>query len=99
MDRWFGGDEEWDQMVAEEELKARIAQVIYALRTESGLTQTRLGKMIGTSQAVVSKLENADYDGSSLEMLWRICCALHRKIELTRTDERRTACRVAVTPG
>ena len=100
MDRWFGGDEEWNEMVAEEELKARIAQAAYALRTQAGLTQTRLGKMISTSQAVISKLENADYHGSSLEMLWRICRALHRRIEVTCTDgEPRASCRVAVTPA
>ena len=100
MDRWFGGDEEWNEMVAEEELKARIAQAAYALRTQAGLTQTRLSKMVGTSQAVISKLENADYEGSSLEMLWRICRVLHRRIEVTCAEtEQRKSCHIAVTPA
>jgi DNA-binding XRE family transcriptional regulator len=79
MDRWFGGDAEWDGMVLEEELKARIGQLVYTLRTEAGLTQTRLGEIVGTTQEVISKVENADYDGSALEMLFRVCVALKKR--------------------
>lgn len=82
MDRWYGGDPEWDRMVQEEELKARVAQIVYALRTEAGLSQTRLAQMVRTTQPVISKLENADYEGSALDMLWRICLALHRKFDV-----------------
>lgn len=82
MDRWYGGDAEWDQMVQEEELKARVGQLVYALRTEARLTQTRLAKMVGTTQPVISKLENADYEGSALDMLWRVCVALHKRFDV-----------------
>ncbi|MCL5105073.1 MAG: helix-turn-helix transcriptional regulator [Armatimonadetes bacterium] len=88
LDRRYGGDPEWDRMVIEEELNARVAQLVYALRNEAGLTQAELAKRIGTRQPVLSKLENADYEGSALEMLWRICVALDKKLEVTCRDRR-----------
>lgn len=82
IDQWYGGDEDWNRMVLEEELKARIGQVVYALRSEAGLTQTRLAKMIGTNQAIISRVENGDYSGSALEILWRVCFALHKRLHV-----------------
>ena len=78
----FGDDPEWDEMVAEEELKLRIGQLVYELRAGAQLTQKQLADRLGTSQSVISKVENADYDGSALEMLWRVCIALRRRIEI-----------------
>ena len=41
-------------------------------RTEAGLSQKELAEMIGTTQSVISRLEDADYEGHSLSMLSRI---------------------------
>lgn len=82
MDRWYGGDSEWDQMVIEEEIKARVGQVVYNLRTEAGLSQTRLAELIGVTQAMISKLENADYDGDFFGLLLKVCFALHKKLDI-----------------
>ena len=60
----------------------RIAQMIYDARSASGMTQTELAKAIGTTQSVISQLEDADYEGHSLSMLRRIAKALHRRIEI-----------------
>jgi ribosome-binding protein aMBF1 (putative translation factor) len=92
MDKWYGGDPEWDRMVVEERLKLDVAQIIYDIRTETGLSQTALAKLVGTAQSVISRLENADYDGSALEILFRICTTLHRKVDV----ERRPSGEVAV---
>ena|SRR5687767_11487116 len=66
-----------------------IAQMIYDARTAAGLTQKQLADAIGTTQSVISQLENADYQGHSLTMLRRIAEALklQLKIELVPMEE------------
>ena len=59
-------------LIEEEAAKLRMARAIYELRTKAGLSQTDLAKRIGTTQSVISRLEDADYEGHSLEMLQRI---------------------------
>ena len=98
IDRHFGGDTEWDRMTAEEELDARIGQVAYELRERAQLTQAELAAMVGATQPVISKVENADYEGSAVEMLLRICHALGHKVRIScprRTKNPR--CNIAVT--
>jgi ribosome-binding protein aMBF1 (putative translation factor) len=58
----------------------RVAQMIYDARHAAGLTQQELAEAIGTTQSVISQLEDADYEGHSLSMLRRIADALHRKL-------------------
>jgi len=62
--------------------KLRIAGQIYTLRTRAGLSQAQLAKLVGTTQSVISRLEDADYDGHSLNMLRRIARALNCRIEV-----------------
>ena len=59
-----------------------VARKIYDLRTEAGLTQRQLAKMISTTASVICRLEDADYEGHSLAMLNRIAGALHRRVEI-----------------
>jgi ribosome-binding protein aMBF1 (putative translation factor) len=59
-----------------------IAQLVYDARAESKLTQSQLAKRIGTTQSVISRLEDWDYKGHSLRMLIRIAHALGKKVEL-----------------
>lgn len=90
MNRWYGGDEEWEQELAEERVRVQVGQIVYDLRTEAGLSQEALAKLAGTSQSIISRVENADYEGSALEMLNRICSALHRPIKVQRLDKQIT---------
>ena len=53
----------------------RIAQMIYDARSAAGMTQKELAKAVGTTQIVISQLEDADYVGHSLSMLRRIAKA------------------------
>ena len=85
MDRTYGGNSEWDRLVAEEELNASVGQLVHDLRVEAGLSLAKLAEMVGTSQSIISRVENADYEGSALEILSRVCFALHRKIGVKRT--------------
>jgi len=60
----------------------RIAQLIYDARRNAGLTQAQLGERAGTTQSVISQLEDADYEGHSLSMLRRIAAALQSHVEV-----------------
>ena len=48
----------------------------------AGLTQAELAQLVGTTQSVISRLEDADYEGHSLSMLQRIADALHQRLEV-----------------
>ncbi len=65
----LAADSELAQAVEEESFNADIAQQVYDLRTEVGLTQKELAERVGTQQSVISRIEDADYDGHSLTML------------------------------
>jgi transcriptional regulator with XRE-family HTH domain len=66
-----------------------IAQLVYDARTENGLSQAQLAKLVGTTQSVISRLEDSDYRGHSLMMLRRIAKALGKRLELRMVPERK----------
>ena len=68
--------------LAEAEANDTVARKIYELRRRAGLTQGKLAKLVGTTTSVVSRLEDADYQGHSLAMLRRIAAALNQRVEL-----------------
>ncbi len=68
-----------------ERVNADVAQMIYDRRTDADLTQEQLAELIGTTQSVVSRLEDADYEGHSLSMLRRIAKALDKKLTVLMT--------------
>jgi transcriptional regulator with XRE-family HTH domain len=59
-----------------------IAQLIYDLRTNSGLTQRELARRVGTSASAICRMESADYEGHSLAVLWRIAAVLDHRVEI-----------------
>lgn len=83
MDRWYGEIPGWDDLLAEEEFNMQIGQAVYDLREAVGMSQADLAKLVGTTQAIISKIENADYNGSAIDILKRICFALHTKIRVS----------------
>lgn len=68
--------------IEDETLNARIAQLIYAARTDAGMTQKMVAQRVGTTQSVIARLEDADYAGHSLSMLNRIARVLGKQIEV-----------------
>jgi len=65
-----------------------IAAQIYDIRKQAGLSQKQLANLIGTTQSVISRLEDADYSGHSLQMLNRIAGVLHYKVEVHLIPEK-----------
>lgn len=80
--RYFLGRPARLRALADATLNAQIAQEIYELRRRAGLTQKQLAAIVGTTDSVISRLEDADYLGHSLKMLQRISTALNRRLEI-----------------
>jgi ribosome-binding protein aMBF1 (putative translation factor) len=59
-----------------------IARKICRLRTQAGLSQRELAKLVGTTASVICRLEDAEYEGHSLPMLRRIAAALDHRVEI-----------------
>ena len=75
--------------LAEEIANREIAAGIFQLRQQAGLSQSELARRVCTTQSVISRLEDADYEGHSLAMLNRIAAALERRVEIRFVPRRR----------
>ena len=85
-ERYIANDPERLAQLHDEQVSADVAQLIYDARTNAGLSQRELAALIGTTQSVISRLEDSDYEGRSLTMLERIARALNKKLTVTMTD-------------
>ena len=85
--RYVGDDPKRMAAIEAARVHAEVARTIYELRTEAGLTQGELAELIGTTQSVISRLEDEDYDGHSLTMLNRIAVALNQKLTVVMKAE------------
>lgn len=82
LDRMAGTSPELRRLTEEARANAAVAQLIYEARNKAGLSQAELAERIGTKQSVISRLEDADYEGHSLNMLQRIATALGQCVEI-----------------
>ncbi len=80
--RYYEGRPQRLAELAEAEANDTVARKIYELRKRADLTQEQLAKLVGTTTSVISRLEDADYEGHSLAMLRRIAKALNKRVEL-----------------
>lgn len=80
--RYIKGNQKRMESVEREREKSDVAEQIYNLRTQANLSQKELAKLVGTTQSVISRLEDADYNGHSLPMLRRIATALHQRVQV-----------------
>lgn len=65
-----------------------LAVQLYALRSNAGLTQQKLAKLVGTTPSVISRMESADYAGHSLTMIQRVASALDQGVEIRFVKKR-----------
>jgi len=82
MGKLAGRNQEMLELVEQEEANLDIARKIFQLRSKAKLSQAELARKVGTTQSVISRLEDADYEGHSLVMLRRIASALEKRLEI-----------------
>lgn len=82
LNRMAGDSAELRRLTEEARTNAAVAQLIYSARTKAKLSQAELAEKLGTKQSVISRLEDADYEGHSLSMLQRIAAALGHRMEI-----------------
>ena len=82
IERMIGNDAETRELYEQAKVNVHVAQLIYNARSSAGLSQTKLARKIGTTQSVISRLEDADYEGHSLSMLNRVAQALNREVKI-----------------
>lgn len=85
--RYIKGSKKRLASIEREREKSDIAEQIYNLRIQAGLSQKGLAKLVKTTQSVISRLEDADYNGHSLAMLRRIATALHQRVQVQFVPE------------
>jgi ribosome-binding protein aMBF1 (putative translation factor) len=79
----FKNDPDRLKAVEYHRLNSEVAGLIYKLRIKAGLSQAELANKINTTQSVISRLEDADYEGHSLSMLAKIAAALNHRLVLS----------------
>lgn len=57
-----------------------LGQLIYDLRTEAGLSQRELAERMGTTQSVISRLEEGGGARNRIDTLARVAIALDRHL-------------------
>lgn len=80
--RYVRGNKKRLESLQKERENMTIAEQIYVLRTQAGLSQKQLADLIGTTQSVVSRLEDADYNKHSLAMLRKVGAALKQRVQV-----------------
>jgi ribosome-binding protein aMBF1 (putative translation factor) len=78
--KWRAEDPQWHERMEEVRADGQVAELVYEARTAAGLTHAELAKRVGTSAAVIRRLEDADYRGHSLAMLRRVAAALGQQV-------------------
>ncbi|MHB1697512.1 MAG: helix-turn-helix domain-containing protein [bacterium] len=70
--------EEWDSM----ELRYQFIQKLIELREENKISQSQLAKKIGTTQAVISRIESGSVN-VGIDMIQRIAVAFGRTAKVS----------------
>jgi transcriptional regulator with XRE-family HTH domain len=64
-----------------------LGQLIYDMRTEAGLSQRELAERMGTTQSVISRLEEGGGAKNRIDTLARVATALDRHLILSFPTE------------
>lgn len=86
-DRYIEREIKKDASLKKEIKKAEVAidisMQLYSLRRKKGLTQKKLAELAGIKQSNIARLENAGYEGYSLNTLRKIAKALKTELNIT----------------
>jgi ribosome-binding protein aMBF1 (putative translation factor) len=78
--RYVQGNSKREAQLRAIEADMDVAQQLYDLRTQSGLSQRDLAKLVGTTASVICQLEDSEYKGHSLRMLQRIASVMKQRV-------------------
>lgn len=81
---------------AEVEHDLALGQLIYDLRTEAGLSQRVLAERMGTTQSVISRLEEGGGARNRIDTLARVAVALERHLVVSFPEKVPTRLKDAV---
>lgn len=81
---------------AEIEQGLALGQLIYDLRTEAGLSQRELAARMGTTQSVISRLEEGGGARNRIDTLARVAIALGRHLMVSFPEQIPTEMKDAV---
>ena len=73
-----------------------LGQLIYDLRTEAGLSQRELAERMGTTQSVISRLEEGGGARNRIDTLARVATALNRHLVVSFPEKVPTSLKDAV---
>lgn len=85
-----------DQTRAGIEQDLALGQLIYDLRTQAGLSQRELAERMGTTQSVISRLEEGGGARNRIDTLARVATALNRHLVVSFPQELPTDLKDAV---
>ncbi len=95
--RYVGEDAQRKASLERERVNAEVARTIYELREQAGLSQKELAERVDTTQSVISRLEDSDYDGHSLTMLNRIAKALNQQVQVVMRPKEQKQASITLT--
>ncbi len=78
--RFFKGRPDRISALAQTEREMALGRKIRDLREAVGLSQAALATRIGSSKSAISRIEDADYDGHSLNTLRKIADAFAQRL-------------------
>ena len=78
--RLYKGRPERIAALAQTEREMALGRKIRDLREAAGLSQAALAARIGSSKSAISRVEDADYDGHSMNTLRKIADALGQRL-------------------
>jgi DNA-binding XRE family transcriptional regulator len=80
--KYYAGSRKRQNQLQAARTGAAVARKICELRIQAGLSQRELARLVGTTASVICRLEDDDYDGHSLTMLYRIAAALNQRVDI-----------------
>lgn len=79
---------EYERAYGEASEQLDLALLVREMREHAHLTQSELARKADTTQSVIARMEDADYDGQSLPMLERIAAACNVTLTLHAEGQR-----------
>jgi DNA-binding XRE family transcriptional regulator len=75
-------DDDFKAAYEQKELRFKIIDILVGLRLQYKLTQGELAKKLGTTQTVISRIENGSVN-VGIDFLQKLANAFNKKIEIT----------------